>query len=66
MDNTYSSYEWFLKADLANYAGKWLAIIDKKIVGSGNNVEDLINSSKKRYPLKKIIVTKVNDKLSIL
>lgn len=66
MIESYSNYEWFLKEDLKEYAGKWLAIIDKQIVASGKNVNEVIQKTKQKYPNKKPFITKVKDKLSIL
>ncbi len=66
MIESYSNYEWFLKKDLKDYAGKWLAIIDKEIVAAGKNVNEIIHKTKQKYPTKKPFITKVKDKLSIL
>lgn len=66
MIESYSNYEWFLKTDLRDYAGKWLAIIDHKVVASGKDVNKVIKETKKKYPQKKPLITKVKDKLSIL
>ena len=66
MIESYANYEWFLKSDFKDYSGKWLAIIDKKIVASGNDVKQVINETKQKYPDKKPFVTKVRDALSIL
>ena len=64
--DSYGNYEWFLKKDLSDYSGKWLAIIDKEVVDSGKNVTQLIKSVKTKYPNKRPFITKVRDKLSIL
>jgi len=66
MIESYANYEWFLKKDFKDYSGKWLAIIDKKIVASGNDVKQVIQRAKKDYPTKKPLITKVKDGLSIL
>lgn len=66
MLESYSNYEWFMEKDLHMHAGKWLAIIDKKIVASGKDVNNVIDEAKKKYPNKKPLITKVKDKISIL
>ena len=66
MIESYSNYEWFLKKNLKDYSGKWLAIVDKKIVASDENAQKLIKKTKKDFPNKKPFITKVRDKLSIL
>ena len=47
MIESYANYEWFLKKDLSNYAGKWLAIVDKKVVASGDEAKE-VNEIKKK------------------
>ena len=38
MIESYANYEWFLKSDFQEYSGKWLAIIDKKVVAAGDSI----------------------------
>lgn len=66
MINSYMNYEWFLKKDLSEYSGKWLAIVDKNIVASGKDVNKVIKEVKVKYPHKRPFITKVRNKLSIL
>lgn len=66
MTSSYANYEWFLKEDISEYSGKWLAIIDKEIVASEKDVAKLIKEVKNKYPNKRPLITKVKDKLSIL
>ena len=66
MINSYMDYEWFLEQDLTEYSGKWLAILNKKVVAYGNDVNQVIKQVKDRYPNKKPLITKIRDKLSIL
>lgn len=66
MINSYANYEWFLKEDLSKYAGKWLAIIDKKIIAITDTAEKAIFEAKTKFPNKRPFITKVRDKLSIL
>ena len=66
MIENYANYEWFLKEDFKNYAGKWLAIIDKRVVASGDDVKQIIQQAKEKYPNKKPLITKIRDRLSIL
>ena len=63
---TYSDYEWYLEQDLSEYTGKWVAIIDKHVVGSGKDVSQILEETKKTYPNKKPLITKVKNRLSIL
>jgi dihydroxyacetone kinase-like predicted kinase len=66
MATSYANYEWFLKTDLSRYSGKWLAIVDNEVVASGSDVNKIIEETKKKYPTKKPLITKIRNKLSIL
>ena len=65
MTSMWDSYEWYLKQDLSNYAGKWVAIIDKKVVATSKHADEVIKKAKilsKKEPL----LAKVSNKLRIL
>ena len=64
MDN--DDYNWFLKQDFGSYANKWLAIINKKVVDTSDDVSVLIRRVKNQHPDKEPFITKVRNKLSIL
>ncbi|MBR9690712.1 succinyl-CoA synthetase subunit alpha [Candidatus Woesearchaeota archaeon] len=66
MISGHKNYEWFIKKDMSTYSGKWVIIINEKIISSGNNIEMMIKEVKKKYPNKTPFITKVRDKLSIL
>lgn len=59
-----NNYEWFLQQDLSKYSGKWLAIVDKKVIAAGTKVEEVIKEAKKEFPAKRPMITKVKDYLS--
>lgn len=66
MDAGYQDYEWYVKTDFSQYTGKWLAILDKKVVAVGRTIQEVLEKVKKEYPAKRPLVTKIRDKLSIL
>ena len=47
------NYAFYLTLNLDQYAGKWIAIVDKKVVAQGENLKEVYNQSKKEYPGKK-------------
>lgn len=53
------NYEWYLEADTRRYAGRWIAIVDQKVVSSGDDAEKVYKDAKKRYPKKKLSIAKV-------
>ena len=61
-----TNYDWYLKQDLSKFSGKWLAIVDRKVVATGKNAEQVIKEARKEYPNKRPMITKVKNYLSIL
>ena len=45
--------------EMANYAGKWVCVIDNEIVAKGNNATTVYDTCKKKYPEKMPLVMKV-------
>ena len=45
-----SDYEWFLKANLARYKGKYVAIAGRKVVAAGNNAKAVYSEAIKKLP----------------
>ena len=56
------NYEWYIKADTQRYAGKWIAIVDQKIVASGDDAEKVYREARTKYPEKKPSIAKVPSK----
>ena len=57
------NYKTYLKEDLEKYEDKWVVIINKKIVASGDNLKELIDKAKKKHGAKVVpFVAKVPKK----
>jgi hypothetical protein len=56
------NYEWYIKADTQKYAGEWIAIVEQKVVASGNDAEKVYRQAKAMYPKKKPSIAKVPSK----
>jgi hypothetical protein len=54
-----SNYDAFMKLDLSPYLGKWIAVCNKKIVSSGDNVKEVFDEAKKQYPHEKPFIAKI-------
>ena len=59
------NYEFYMKADLGEYTGKWVAIVDNKIVSTGKNAKEVYEEAVKKTK-KKPLITKVPDKESMI
>ncbi|EDY35090.1 hypothetical protein ABOONEI_2632 [Aciduliprofundum boonei T469] len=42
------NYEFYINADLSEYAGKWIAIVDGKVVASGEDPEEVYMEAEKK------------------
>ena len=52
---------------MSEYAGKWIAIVDGKVVASGDRADVVYNEAKKKYPNKVIAIDKVpTDNILVL
>lgn len=53
------NYEYFLKANLSQYAGKWVAIVNQRVVSSGFDAQVVYNEAKRKFPNKKPSIAKI-------
>ncbi len=61
------NYEFYINADLSEYAGKWIAIVDGKVVASGDRADEVYRKAKEKYPDKIIAIDKVpTDEVLVL
>ena len=45
------NYEWFIrKADVNKYAGKWIAVENRKVVASETRISKLLEETKQNWP----------------
>jgi hypothetical protein len=64
---TSKDYEWFIRADMSKYKGKYVLIRNKKVVFSGENLKSLLNKFEKKYPKDTPMIAKIpKDELLIL
>jgi hypothetical protein len=61
-----TNYEVFLKTDLSEYTGKWIAIADNKVVSSGDNVKEVMDKATKAAPKKKVTLVKVPEEETLI
>ena len=52
-------FEFYVKADLRKYQGKYVAIVDDKVVASGDNAKEVLEEAKRKYPGKKPLLAKI-------
>lgn len=62
MDN----YEFFLKTDLSGYIGKWVAIVDQKVVASGKSFKKVYEEARKLHPNKTPFLSCVPEDVAMI
>ncbi len=53
------NYEFYINADLSEYAGKWIAIVEGEVVASGERADEVGMEAERKYPNKKIALVKI-------
>lgn len=53
------NYEFYIQTDLSEYAGKWIAIVDGRIVASGDDAAVVYRKAKESFPDKIIAIDMV-------
>lgn len=56
---TSKEFEFYVKADLKEYEGKYIAIVEDQVVASGNNAKQVMEEAKRKYPDKKPFLAKI-------
>ena len=52
-------FEFYLKADLSKYEGKYIAIVEDKVVAFGKNAKKVFEEAKKKFPDKTPTLSKI-------
>jgi len=60
------NYEWYIKTDTTKYAGKWIAIVNQKVVSTGEDAKKVYQDAKEKYPRKKPSLAKVPTKDTLI
>jgi len=60
------NYEFFLKTDLLQFTGQWVAIIDESIVAHGKEFARVFTEAKGKFPNKTPFVAMVPTKTAML
>ena len=53
------NYEWFLKADLTDHEGKYIAIAKQRVVCVGDDPGKVYEEAKAQYPCEEVVLWKV-------
>jgi orotate phosphoribosyltransferase-like protein len=54
-----SNFDFFLKTDLHQFSGKWVVIVNNKVVESGEDIKKMLEEVNKKYHKAKPLVAKI-------
>lgn len=60
------NYQFFMKTNVEDYIGEWIAICNEKIVAHGRDVKKVFMKAKEKYPNERPMVTRVPDKETMI
>ena len=55
-----------MNLDFSKYKGKYIALVDEKVVASGDNAEKVLNEAKSKYPNKDVILRKIPEEETLI
>ncbi|OGI65344.1 hypothetical protein A2647_05285 [Candidatus Nomurabacteria bacterium RIFCSPHIGHO2_01_FULL_40_24b] len=61
-----SNYEIFLKTDMKQFVGKWVAIAGVGVVAAGDNAKKVYEEAQAKMPGKKIMLFKVPEEEAMI
>ncbi len=64
--NISNGYQFFMKTNIDNYFGEWIAICDQKIVSHGKNVKRVFDEAKRTCPKEMPLMARVPDKETMI
>ena len=59
--NVDKNFDYYLSTDLEKYAGKWIAILDNKIVAAGREFKEVFAKTRAEYPNKRPLFDHVSE-----
>ncbi|MCC7536910.1 MAG: succinyl-CoA synthetase subunit alpha [Deltaproteobacteria bacterium] len=60
MSSTFDSYEWYLTQDFSRYAGKWIAIVGRRVVASADTAGDALREAHTKTSSRPLLAKIVN------
>lgn len=53
------NYQFFMEADISNYIGEWIAILEDKIIAHGKNLREVTEKAQKVSKGRKFLLARV-------
>ena len=60
------NYQFFMKINIDQFIGEWVAICDQKIISHGKSPKDVLNEAKLKCPNERPFMIRVPDKETMI
>lgn len=60
------NYQFFIKTNVDQYIGEWIAVCNQKIVAHGREIKKVFSEAKEKCPKERPFLTKVPDKETMI
>jgi len=44
------NYEWYITADTSEFEGKWIAVVNQRVIAHGENAKDVLEEAERKFP----------------
>lgn len=66
MQNIISNFESISEEDATQNAGKWIAVIDNKIVAYGESFKEVYDKTKNNYPKERPLIGRIPEAIPLV
>ena len=60
-----ANHAWIASQNLSEFEGKWVGVVDQKLVESGDNAVEIVRKCREKYPKKTPFIVKVPKAVNI-
>lgn len=60
------NYNFFMKANVNDYIGEWIAICNQRIVAHGKDAKKVFGDAKKSCPKERPLLTRIPDRETMI
>lgn len=57
-------FDFLARADLNRYAGRWIALLDEKVIVVGDSFKEVAEKVDKEFPNKKPLLSRIPEKIA--
>ncbi|GCC11300.1 hypothetical protein IPdc08_01351 [archaeon] len=61
-----NSYALYIEADLSDYTGEWVAVVNREIVSHKKDIKEVYKEAKEKYPGKRPLLARVPEEKALI